>query len=194
MFIFLTILLTNRDHDSFTFSDDGIILSVYGVRVDVLDVLSGSCEDAIYQNKLSTLLMVAAEAPMIYHNGEARGEVLMKTLIAKSDGNTSSSSDADWSLGFEDLQLPFSNFLKMNLAFEIWRWNSTHSLGRASWWDERKDFEYFCGQEPLLPSRSELEDYFEVFLAFLPAQDFDDKPIIDDADFTEISWNPQLPY
>lgn len=190
-----TVLLADRDAPSFTFKADGIALSVFGVRIDVLDALSGDCENAVQQNKVSTLLVVAAQAQMIFHNGETRGEVFMRTLAAKDSNSSDCWRGMDPPFGFEDLQLPFSQFLKMNLALKIWRRNSSHFQGSISWWDERKDLEAFCDQEPLLPSRSELDDYFAVFLALWPnSHDFDTKPLIDDPDFLENFWKPQVPY
>lgn len=184
MSTYSTGLLADHNNHSFTFKDDGIALSVFVVRIDVLDALSGDCENALQQNKVSTLLMVAAQAQMIYHNGETSGEVFMRTLAAKDSKSLESWRGSDPPFSFQDLQLRFSQFLKMNLAFEIWRWNSSHSQGSISWWDERKYLEEFCDQEPLLPSRSELEDYFTVFLAFFPtSQDFKSKPMVDDPDF-----------
>ena len=139
-----TVLLADRDAPSFTFKADGIALSVFGVRIDVLDALSGDCENAVQQNKVSTLLVVAAQAQMIYHNGETRGELFMRTLAAKDSNSSDCWRGMDPPFGFEDLQLPFSQFLKMNLALEIWRRNSSHFQGSISWWDERKDLEEFC--------------------------------------------------
>ena len=98
-------------------------------------------------------------------------------------------------LSFEDLQGPFRHFVKYCLWFEIWRWNSSHSRPNHNWWDDQKALEEFLESETLLPPRSEIEDFFEVFTALFPAsQNFKVKPVIDDPDFMEIIWKPHVPY
>lgn len=171
------------------FIADGMALSAYGVRVDVLDALSGDCEAPRGLN-VSALLKVAAQGPMIYHNGETRDKVLMKTL-ALGVSNKALFIGNGPSTTFEELQNPFRELLKYHLATEVWMWSLWRSHGNTSWWDERKDLEEFCNQEPLIPSRLELEEYFTVFPPF---QIFKAKPVMDDAEFVKMFWDPAVPY
>lgn len=189
----IEVLLNGRNNTSFMFIADGMALSAYGVRVDVLDALSGDCEAPLRGLNVSALLKVAAQGPMIYHNGETRDKVLMKTL-ALGVSNKAPLIDNGPSTTFEELQNPFRELLKYHLAIEVWMW-SLRSHGSTSWWDERKDLEEFCNQEPLIPSRLELEEYFTVFLAlFPPSQIFKAKPVMDDAEFVKMFWDPAVPY
>lgn len=194
MSIYSTVLFTCHDNDAFTFRADGYALSICGVKVDVLDSLSGDFEFSLQQHKVSTLLEVTAQVPLIYHNEETRGKILMETLIARAS-IPCVWLNPDHSPTVEELQHAFSQFLKMNLAFEIWDWNSSHSPPSMNWWDEHKNLEELCNQELLLPSRTEVEEYFVFFSALFPAsQDPKTKKIIDDPEFLEKIWDPQVPY
>ena len=117
----------------------------------------------------------------------------MKTLTAGVSDMWFQSNEH--TLSFEDLEGPFRHFVQYYLCFEIWRWNTSNSQTNANWWDGHKVLEEFLEQETLHPSRSEIEDLFNIFIAHFPAsQNFEVKRIIDDPDFLEILWKPHVPY
>ena len=186
-------LLSRCENHLLPFKVEGSSLFIFGVKVDVVDVVSGSCEELLLRYKVSSIIETAARAPVLYRNGESRGEVMMKALVAGTS-KVGSFLESHAPPALESLQIPFRDFVKCYLAFEIWNWSKSGN-GSKCWWDDHRDIEDFLDRGLLLPSRSEMDEYLPFFMSFFPAsQDFKTKPLIDDPEFMMNIWEPHVPY
>ena len=187
--------LLDRNPNTFKINIDTKLINTPAVRIGFLDILSPECGIAIQNNEVSTLLEITARHPTVYNKTESHGQVLMETLVAGSFH-----MDLPFSNSFQsttqDLLLAFSQFIKMKIASEIWFWKSVHSPGTLDdWWADHKSVEALCNRDPHLPSRVELDEYYDAFQAYVPKdQDFTKTPIITDPVFIDKIWNPTLPF
>lgn len=171
-------------------------LSAKGCKIDSLAYTVQDLNETFTKHSISNILLAAARFET-YDHGDTWLVALMKTLAVGNsvalDLDTNAPAAAPTEC-FDDIWPPFLHHIKVEIAQEIWRWNSSIRSQGVNWWDAHEEFARLCDSNGLLPSREEFEDFFSVLTALYPRQDEKTNPIIEDADYLEIVHNPQLPF
>lgn len=174
---------------------DGDSLCLRGCRFDTITSVSAALAKAqLFHNFSHLITMVASTSTYSSSNGWL--SAFMKTLAAGTTRDVVSREPGRPPDAFDSLQGSFIEFLKYEIAFEIWEWLSPQKLATEDWWTANSDFGSLCDDAAnTLPTSSEFKEYFTTFRRLYSAQqDARENPIIEDEDFVKTIWNPSLPY